>query len=145
MKLEQVYFYQQNVKPLIKKRYFLTPSIKEYKFFDCLAKNMFIDFLSYSKIFFMIDSLFLLLKQRVFFHPCQTQFCFWKIETQRKNQLFSTMENLLKIAEESSSAAVDIDPDRLKFFRRKVKIWDSDSLSLNKYQELSVEDRFSIL
>ena len=32
------------------------------------------------------------------------------------------MENLLKIAEESSSAAVDIDPDRLKFFRRKVKI-----------------------
>ena len=41
------------------------------------------------------------------------------------------MENLLKIVEEPSSAAVDIDADKLKFFTRTVKIWDPASLSLN--------------
>ena len=106
---------------------------------------MFVDFLSCSKIFFIIDSLFLLLKQPILFHPCKTQFCLSKIKTQCKNQLFSTMENLLKIVEEPSSAAVDIDADKLKFFTRTVKIWDPASLSLKDYQELSVGQRSSIL
>ena len=43
------------------------------------------------------------------------------------------MKNLLKIVEEPSSAVIDTDADKLKFFTTKVKIWDYASLSLSNY------------
>ena len=43
------------------------------------------------------------------------------------------MEKFLNIVEEPSSAASEINEDRLKFFNSKVKIWECACISLGDY------------
>ena len=54
------------------------------------------------------------------------------------------MEKLLNIVEEDSSSG-EIKKDRLRFFSSKVKVWDYAEITQNECQNLSIEDRSSLL
>ena len=57
------------------------------------------------------------------------------------------MEELLRIVIEpaSTSTEVEMDPEKLKFFMSKLKIWDYAKISAFEFQNLSFEDKSKIV
>ena len=57
------------------------------------------------------------------------------------------MEEFLRIVEEpaSTSTEVEMDPEKLKFFTSKLKIWDYAKILALEFQKLSFEDKSKIL
>ena len=54
-------------------------------------------------------------------------------------------EQYLSIFEKPSSTVAEINEDRLKFFNTKVKNWEYGDISQGDYQNILLEDRFSLL
>ena len=55
------------------------------------------------------------------------------------------MEDFLEVVEEPTTTDVNIYAKKLNFFNTKLKIWDYSKISLSEYQNISVDDRSSIL
>ena len=56
------------------------------------------------------------------------------------------MEKLLAIIAPTAQAdEVEMDPEKLKFFNSKLKVWDFAKISSSKFQNLLFDDKSSIL
>ena len=56
------------------------------------------------------------------------------------------MEKFLQIVQTPTQPAeVEMDPERLKFFNSKLKVWDFAKISVSEFRNLPFDDKWSIL
>ena len=61
-------------------------------------------------------------------------------------QHFFIMEKFLLFVEPAAQAdELEMDPEKLKFFNSKLKVWDFPKISLSKFQSLSFDDKSNLL